>query len=107
MREVKLSTLAISDHMSRLYDEHNANGNTVYHIDGSESGVITIINEGKKISTVLMDDNAVREFISDMDYQVEVSEDSWERAYGQQCARALKSIKSQVIKTVTTEGKPK
>lgn len=104
MKKVKLSTLAISDHMSRLYDEFNTNGKTVYHIDGSESGVITIISEGKKISIVLMDDNAIQEFISDMDYQVEISEDSWERAYGQQCARALKSMKSQVIRQ---EGKTK
>ena len=91
-----ISTLAISDHMSRLYDEWGAKGNTFFHVDGEESGVITVHKEGKKTSNVTMDRNAVIEFLADMAYQVEVTDDPSDRVYRGQCKRAWVAVKKQL-----------
>lgn len=93
-----ISTNALSDHMDRLYDIHDMThtGNDWFHVDGAESGIITIIKRGDKTTKVAMTKSAIDEFISDMDYQVEVSEDWDVRAYRAQCKRALTSIRKQL-----------
>lgn len=95
---LNISTAALSDHMDRLYDlhDHNRTGNEWLHVDGRESGVIEIIKRGDKTTKVGMTRSAIDEFISDMDYQVEVSEDWDVRAYRAQCKRALTSIRKQM-----------
>jgi hypothetical protein len=95
-KAITISTLAISDHMSRLYDEWESDGTTYHHVDGPDSGTITIVKRGPKTTQVTMTMSAVREFIDDMKYQVEIYEDSFERAYNAQCKRALVSIRKQV-----------
>jgi hypothetical protein len=86
--------------MSRLYDEHEPlpDGSTA-HVDGKESGLIKVINEGKRTSTVEMDYNAVKEFLSDMEYQIEIAEDLWDKAYRGQCMRAMSSVVKQINTT--------
>lgn len=97
-----ISTNALSDHMDRLYDlfdmTHTDNGWNATHVDGEESGFITIIKRGDKTTKVAMTRSAINEFISDMDYQIEVSEDWDVRAYRTQCKRALTSIRKQLAK---------
>ena len=90
---ITISTNSLSDHTSRLYENEST---TYIHVDGEESGKITIVREGKNTSTVTMTKAAVREFISDMDYQVEIAEDYYERSYHDQCKRALISIRKQI-----------
>ena len=94
---IKISTIALIDHMGRLYDEWESDGTTYNHVDGSDSGIITIVKRNEKTTQVTMTMSAVREFIDDMKYQVEIAEDSFERAYNAQCKRALASIRKQVI----------
>jgi len=97
METVTISTLAISDHMSRLYDEWESDGITYNHVDGAESGFIIIVKRNQKTTKVTMSSDTVREFIADMKYQVEIYEDcAFERAYMAQCKRALASIRKQV-----------
>lgn len=93
-----ISNSALSDHMDRLYDLFGKThtGNDWFHVDGEESGVITIIKRGDKTTKVAMTRSAIDEFIDDMDYQVEVSEDWDTRAYRAQCKRALTSIRKQL-----------
>jgi hypothetical protein len=95
-----ISSNALSDHMDRLYDlfdmTQTDNGWNATHVDGQAAGVITIIKRGDKTTKVAMTRSAINEFISDMDYQVEVSEDWDTRAYRSQCKRALTSIRKQL-----------
>lgn len=97
-RILNISSSALSDHMDRLYDlfGNTYNGKDWLHVDGAESGVITIIKRGDKTTKVEMTRSAIDEFIDDMDYQVEVSEDWDTRAYRAQCKRALTSIRKQL-----------
>jgi hypothetical protein len=93
---IKLGTLAISDHVSRLYDEFQPRPDgTLVHVDGEASGMIKVITEGKKISLVEMTAEAVKEFLSDMEYQIEVAEGEWDRPYRTQCQRAYASVCKQ------------
>lgn len=94
----QISTNVIRDHIDRLYDEWSVRGSDtreIPHVDGPDSGVITVVKYGTPTSVVLMTDDAVREFISDMAYQVEFMDDPWMGAYRAQCKRALASIKKQ------------
>lgn len=76
MAIIRISTQAINDHVSRLYDKHierNANNEIVpvfpiIHIDGKANGIINWIANGKKISKVNLDDAALKELLSDCDY---------------------------------------
>lgn len=96
--KLRINNYALSDHMDRLYDlfQTGRKENQWFHIDGPESGVITIIKIGDKATQVEMSKAAALEFISDMDYQVEVHEDYDTRAYRNQCKRALTSVRKQI-----------
>lgn len=83
MKTVKLSNSSLSDHLSRLY----TNGT---HVD-IYNAVIVMVKEYKRYSVIEMSDNAIYEFISDMQYQTEFNKDS----YGTQCRNALRSIVKQ------------
>jgi len=98
-REFRLSSQAISDHLSRLYGD--AEGDTEIHVDGAASGRIRIVKETKHRATFLADSAAINEFLDDMDYQVEVSVDDLDaRRYGAICKRAYDSIAKQLAKEV-------
>ena len=96
-REFTLGTYALNDHMDRLYDLHSPTAEDEYHhVDGESAGTIKVLNEGKKTSKVIMSDEAVKEFLSDMDYQIEICETQDDLRYKNQCKRAFVSIKKQL-----------
>lgn len=98
-REFRLSSQALSDHLSRLYGD--VEGGKQIHVDGEASGRIRIVKETKHRTTFLADSAAINEFMDDMDYQVEVSVDDYDaRRYGAICKRAYDSIAKQLIKEV-------
>lgn len=101
--KLQISTNALDDHMDRLYDEWSSteiDPNAAPHVDGPHMGVITIIKRNARTTTVEMTHMAVREFVSDMEYQVECCEDDFQRAYRNQCRRALASVRKQMAKEV-------
>lgn len=83
MKTVHISNSALNDHMSRLYIND-------MHVD-IYNAVIVMQREYKRYSVVTMTNNAIYEFISDMQYQAEFNKDS----YGTQCRNALRSIVKQ------------
>lgn len=90
---LRVSTLAISDHVSRLYDERAPMPDgALPHVDGEDHGTIRILKPGAATDLVAMSAAAVREFIADMDYQVEFSDGE----YRSQCRKALRQVRRQL-----------
>ncbi len=87
MRIINISTNALSDHLSRLYEGIN-------HVD-QPSCKIETVKIGNKSSVIIMTDDAITEFIADMEYQIEFADCAYERNYKSQCQRALQSIIKQ------------
>jgi len=78
MKRMKMPSSAMSDHMSRLYE-----GDT--HVDRS-GAVIRVVRVLKSTVEIDISDEAIADFLSDMDYQIEFSEGSYKSAcrYGYQ-----------------------
>ena len=78
MKRMKMPSSVMSDHMSRLYLDEK-------HID-KEGAVITIVRVLKTSVEIDITDEAIADFLSDMDYQIEFSEGSYKSAcrYGYQ-----------------------
>jgi len=78
MKRMKMPSSVMSDHMSRLYLDEK-------HID-KEGAVITIVRVLKSSVEIDITDEAIADFLSDMDYQIEFSEGSYKSAcrYGYQ-----------------------
>lgn len=85
---LRLSSLAWSDHTSRLYD-----GN--WHIDNEQCIVYRETQHGNQVE-VEMTTAAVQEFLADMEYQIEFSKGQ----YRSQCLRAYKKVQTSMEKQV-------
>lgn len=96
--KIKVGEHALSDHIARLYESSSAN--SYVHVDGEHAGRIDIIKRTKTTVQVMMSEEAIKEFVDDMDYQVEFMDSQSDRAYRNQCRRALASVRKQL-----TEGK--
>lgn len=88
---IRISSNAFSDHTSRLYDDN------CQHIDMAGCWY-KLISSNTKTVTIEITENAIKEFIADMDYQVEFCDDYSQRDYRNQCKRALASILKQLEK---------
>lgn len=89
---VKIGTAALEDHLIRLYESDD----WTFHIHIDEPGAyITVINWGKTTSTIELTDEALEQFIDDMDYQTEFAYDgdSIGAAYRARCKRAMNKLK--------------
>ena len=93
MQTVRVSKEVVEDHMSRLYDGFT-------HVDGADAGEVIWIQSGKRIATVTLSDEAVKEMLRDFDYYADllgmrgVIEDS-ERPLCQAMKRAAAAIRKQ------------
>jgi hypothetical protein len=85
MNIIRISTNSYLDHTARLYNQDGT------HVD-MEGCTMTVINSGKLSTTIEATDNAVREFIADMEYQIEFMDSD----YCGQCKRALATVKKQI-----------
>ena len=82
---VRLSAAAVDDHLGRLYETVISLDDTFYrHVD-VEGAELRILSTAWRTCTVTLTPAALREFIADLDYQIEFSEDA---AYKAQCQRA-------------------
>jgi hypothetical protein len=90
---VTLSSAITHDHLDRLYSTEDDIMHV--HVDGETSGRITVIKSNKKVTTIELDRNALREMIDDLDYQIECVEDA--PSFVKACKRAigiLRAVKS-------------
>lgn len=87
---LRLSSLAWSDHYSRLYD-----GN--WHIDDDQCVVYRQTELGNQVE-VEMTTAAAREFLADMEYQIEFGSGS----YRAQCRRAYKTVRASLDRAVAS-----
>jgi hypothetical protein len=78
---MKMPSSVMSDHMSRLYLDEK-------HID-KEGAVITVVRVLKSSIEIDITDEAIADFLSDMDYQIEFSEGSYKSA----CQYGYKKMK--------------
>ena len=85
---LRLSSLAWSDHTSRLYE-----GNC--HIDDDRCVIYRQTEHGKQVE-VEMTTASVQEFLADMEYQIEFSQGQ----YRSQCLRAYKKVQTSMEKQV-------
>lgn len=89
---VQISASALSDHMSRLYEDGDER-NVFPHID-EQGATITLVKEGKRSCVISLTRPALVQFIDDMDYQVEFAEDA--PAYTAMCKRTLAKLREVV-----------
>lgn len=83
---IRISSAALSDHLSRLYGSQD---NVHYqHIDNG--GSIQVLKTTKTTATISLDEIAINEFIDDLEYQIEFCE--YDIKYKGQCQRALKKL---------------
>lgn len=101
MTQIRIATFALDDHLSRLYDVVT-HDDTYTHVDGPHAGTITVTKWGDKVTTVTMNEPAIREFMDDMDYQVEFMDAPYQRDYRNQCRRALASMRKQANRVATS-----
>jgi hypothetical protein len=99
---LQLSSAALSDHMSRLYQRvHTGDGEQqsrlFAHVDGVNRGKILITKETKSTTTARMSYEAILELVDDMLYQAEFSyeDDAAARAM---CKRVVASVEKQVAR---------
>jgi hypothetical protein len=99
---LQLSSAALSDHISRLYEsvhtgDDEQQNNLWSHVDGADRGSILIIKETKSTTTARMSYEAVLELVDDMDYQAEFSYEG-ERAAQMMCKRVIASVRKQLAR---------
>ena len=99
---LQLSSAALSDHISRLYEsvhtgDDEQQNNLWSHVDGADRGSILIIKETKSTTTARMSYEAILELVDDMLYQAEFSyeDDAAARAM---CKRVVASVEKQVAR---------
>ena len=101
---ILISSNALHEHLQRLYCMvHHVKGMyTLYHhVDGVGAGVVSIRSESKTTAKVKMSCPAIKEFIADLEYQIEFATERYEREYRNQCKRALISINKQIARIGT------
>ena len=87
---VRLSAAAVEDHLGRLYE---GNGLFFEHVD--VQGAVIRLQPGRgRTITIELTPQAVAEFIDDLDYQIEFSE---EAAYKAQCQRAIARLRGATV----------
>lgn len=89
-RVVRVDLYALSDHLARLYE---SDGGLYRHVDNDRC-VIRVVERGKATDVVELTDEALKEFIDDMEYQVEFSDEPYQRSYRSQCRRALRQVRA-------------
>ena len=94
--KLKLSSQALSDHENRLYCSDQSTDTVKVHIDQPTS-IYTIIKVTKTITTVEMSDSAIKEYLSDGDYQAEFNSED-KNPFGLMWARATTSVRKQLKK---------
>ena len=87
---VTLSTAITHDHLDRLYSTDDYTNHV--HVDGETSGRITVIKWNKKVTTIQLDRNALREIIDDLDYQIEFVESA--PSFVKACKRAIEILRA-------------
>lgn len=91
--KLKISTMALSDHDSRLYGHDDSTDTVRVHQD-KVGAIYTIIKRTKTVTTVEMSNEAIAEFLDDCDYQDEFCD--IEQGRTGVYARAIKSVKKQL-----------
>ena len=97
---LKISTKALWDHESRLYCSDESTDTVLVHFEDS-SCVYTIIKRTKTVTTVEMNEPAIKEFLNDADYWIDcmrigaIDEDD---NIGKLYERAAASVRGQLEK---------
>lgn len=91
--KLKISTIVLSDHDSRLYGHDDSTDTVRVHQD-KVGAIYTIIKRTKTVTTVEMSNEAIAEFLDDCDYQDEFCD--IEQGRTGVYARAIKSVKKQL-----------
>jgi hypothetical protein len=94
-KTVTIDAYAVSDHVSRLYGLPVGDG-WYEHID-NEACRLRYVTWGDSVNHVVeLSDGAVKEFVDDMEYQVEATDSSTVagREYRSLCRRALRQVLS-------------
>jgi hypothetical protein len=99
---LQLSSAALSDHMSRLYErvhtgDDEQQSQLFTHVDGADHGSILVIKSNKSTTTARMSYEAVLELVDDMEYQAEFSYED-ERAAQMMCKRVTASVRKQLAR---------
>lgn len=97
--EFRLSREVLDDHLDRLYE---TDGMGYYvHVDGERYGRIFITKTTARDCVFVADDLAVKELLSDLDYQYEIREEHADnRAFANKCGNAHRSLAKQIAKVV-------
>ena len=96
--KLRISTQALQDHESRLYESDGSTDTLKVHVDGFAR--YTIIKRTKTVTTVEMEKEAISEFLSDADYYDECMEEDM-LPVGRMFARAAKSVRKQILRGET------
>jgi hypothetical protein len=98
---LKISTKALDDHDSRLYCSDESTDTVRVHFEDS-SCIYTIIKRTKTVTTVEMNEPAIKEFLSDADYWVDCmqcgaidQDDNTGRLYERAAASVRKQLENQ------------
>ena len=89
MRTVRIDAYAVSDHLGRLYQNKISDDGWDDHIDRPGCR-IRIADGGKATWKIEMTDESVVEFLDDMAYQIEFTDQPEYRA---QCRRAVRQLR--------------
>jgi len=98
---IQISINALEEHLNRLYcvvAQVKGMQTLHHHVDGIGAGVISVRSASKTTATVKMSCPAIKEFIADLEYQIEFATERYERDYRNQCKRALISINKQLAR---------
>jgi hypothetical protein len=98
---LKISTNALWDHENRLYRSDESTDTVLVHFEDSNC-VITIIKRTKTVTTVEMNEPAIKEFLSDADYWIHCmqfgaieEDDNTGKLYERAAASVRKQIENQ------------
>ena len=98
---LKISTKALWDHESRLYCSDESTDTVLVHFEDS-SCVYTIIKQTKTVTTVEMNEPAIKEFLNDADYWIDCmkmnvldEDDNTGKLYERAAASVRKQIENQ------------
>ena len=86
MKRMKMPSLILSDHMSRLYE-----GDT--HVD-RHGAIIKVVRVLKRTTEIDISDEAIADFLDDMSYQIEFVDD---REYKVACRYGHKKMKQNLL----------
>ena len=96
---LKISTKALWDHQSRLYCSDESTDTVLVHFEDS-SCVYTVIKRTKTVTTVEMNEPAIKEFLSDADHWIfimEMNGFAWDGDdTGKVFKRAAASVRKQI-----------